>query len=372
MKLRYIAAISLVILLQNGCITQFIPEADEDHDILVVEAMITDQPDDYIVKLSKSMPLGIKSTRVPVRGCTVSVSDDLGNWFYFAESLPGTYVSDKASFKGEIGRKYTLHLKDNNYSYKSLPMELIGVPPIDSLNYEKVVIKEKDRDSGAKDGCQVYLYTHDETNKCKFYRWDYTETWEFRLPYAVPNSKCWITNNSTVIKIKNSSVLSENIIQKYPLNFISNETDRLSVRYSMLVNQYSLGEDEFVYWEKLQKVTENVGGLYDIIPSSIPGNIFCIENPAVKVLGYFSVSGKTSKRVFVKDNFRGLVNLYTHCPDDTIFGNKPVPGLNESAWVIIDMSYSSPSYKVVTYKKQCADCTTRGTTIKPEFWDDEN
>ncbi|NLJ42192.1 MAG: DUF4249 domain-containing protein [Bacteroidales bacterium] len=361
----------------TGCITQFVPETDEDKDILVVEGMITDQPETYTVKLSKSMPLGKKAALKPLKGCSVSVSDDKGNYYQFRESsTAGTYLSDKSVFSGVVGRKYTLHIFTGNatpshYSYQSLPMELISTPPIDSLYYEKVVIKEKDENSGPKEGCQIYLNTHDESGKCKYYRWDYTETWEFRLPYMVTNHICWITNNSTVIKIKNTSVLSENVIRKYPLNFISSETDRLSQKYSLLVNQYSLNEDEFNYWEKLQNVSQDVGGLYDVIPASIPGNIFCVEDPAERVLGYFSVSGKSSERIFIKETFRGLINLYRQCPVDTIYGNKPIPNLNSSVWVIVDEPYSMPPYKIITDKKYCADCTTRGVTIKPDFWDEE-
>jgi len=361
----------------TGCITQFVPETDEDKDILVVEGMITDQPETYTVKLSKSMPLGKKAALKPLKGCSVSVSDDKGNYYQFRESsTAGTYLSDKSVFSGVAGRKYTLHIFTENatpshYSYQSLPMELISTPPIDSLYYEKVVIKEKDENSGPKEGCQIYLNTHDESDKCKYYRWDYTETWEFRLPYMVTNHICWITNNSTVIKIKNTSVLSENVIRKYPLNFISSETDRLSQKYSLLVNQYSLNEDEFNYWEKLQNVSQDVGGLYDVIPASIPGNIFCVEDPAERVLGYFSVSGKSSERIFIKETFRGLINLYRQCPVDTIYGNKPIPNLNSSVWVIVDEPYSMPPYKIITDKKYCADCTTRGVTIKPDFWDEE-
>lgn len=361
----------------TGCITQFVPETDEDKDILVVEGMITDQPETYTVKLSKSMPLGKKAALKPLKGCSVSVSDDKGNYYQFRESsTAGTYLSDKSVFSGVVGRKYTLHIFTENatpshYSYQSLPMELISTPPIDSLYYEKVVIKEKDENSGPKEGCQIYLNTHDESDKCKYYRWDYTETWEFRLPYMVTNHICWITNNSTVIKIKNTSVLSENVIRKYPLNFISSETDRLSQKYSLLVNQYSLNEDEFNYWEKLQNVSQDVGGLYDVIPASIPGNIFCVEDPAERVLGYFSVSGKSSERIFIKETFRGLINLYRQCPVDTIYGNKPIPNLNSSVWVIVDEPYSMPPYKIITDKKYCADCTTRGVTIKPDFWDEE-
>jgi len=369
--------ILLLTLSVEGCITQFVPETDEDKDLLVVEGIITDKPETYTVKLSKSMPLGKKATLKPLKGCSVSVSDDKGNIYPFRESsTAGTYLSDKSVFKGVPGRKYTLHILTNNatasnYSYQSLPMELISTPPIDSLYYEKVTIKEKDEYSGPKEGCQIYLNTLDESGKCKYYRWDYTETWEFRLPYMVTNHICWITNYSTAIKIKNTSVLSEDIIRKYPLNFISSETDRLSQKYSLLVNQYSLNEDEFTYWEKLQNVSQDVGGLYDVIPASIPGNIFCIEDPAEMVLGYFSVSGKTSERIFIKETFRGLINLYRQCPVDTIYGNKPIPNLNSSVWVIVDEPYAMPPYKIITDKKYCADCTTRGVTIKPDFWDED-
>ena len=124
-------------------------------------------------------------------------------------------------------------------------MEMKPVPPIDSVYYEKVTIAEADKWTQLQEGCQVYLNTHDPTNQCEFYRWTFIETWEFHLPYPVPNRICWISANSELINIKDASVLNENMIYKYPLNFISNQTDRLSVKYCMLVNQYSLSKEEF-------------------------------------------------------------------------------------------------------------------------------
>ena len=113
------------------------------------------------------------------------------------------------------------------------------------------------------------------------------------------------------INIKNTSVLEQDKIERFPLNFISNQTDRLKVKYSMLVNQYSLNEDEYLYWEKLQNMSEQVGGLYDMIPSAIPSNVYCIDDPNEKVLGYFSVSASSSKRIFIKDHFAGIFTPYT-------------------------------------------------------------
>ena len=365
----------LFILLLNGCIVQFIPETGEDQDLLVVEGLITDQPGPNTIRLSKSLPLGVKNAAKPLEGCIVTISDDLGNYYSLNETVAGTYVTNPTNFQGIIGRWYTLHINtstdNNNLNYQSFPMEMKPVPPIDSIFYEKEVIKESDEFSPAVEVCQIYLNTHDPENSCKFYRWEYSETWEFRLPFPVLNNTCWISNNSDKINIKTTAAFKEDRINRYPLNYISNLTDRLRVKYSILVNQYSLNEDEYVYWEKLQNIAEQVGGLYDITPALIPSNIWCVEDPNEKVLGYFSVSANSSKRIFIKDNFSGVINLYNQCIGDTIFDRGPIPNLNTSCWVLIDHSFPPPFYKVITFSKGCADCSVRGTTIEPVSWRDD-
>lgn len=377
MRLIHYSATLLIILITSGCITKFTPEIDENQNLVVVEGLITDQPEVYRIKLSRSLPLGTKPTPRPLKGCTVTVSDNLGQIYNFTESktVAGTYESNIATFRGVVGRKYTLHIKTNNatpthYSYESVPVELKAVPPVDSLFYEKVTIKEESNLSGPEEGSQIYLNTHDPAGKCRFYRWEYVETWKFILPYPVTNQVCWITNNSTEIEIKNTSVLAEDRVTRFPIRFISNQTDRLSVRYSILVNQYSLSDAEYTYWEKMLNISQNVGGLYDITPASVIGNISCVENPGEQVLGYFSVSAKTSKRIYIQETFRGLINLYYDCPTDTVFGNAPIPGLNSYVWIIIDHQLPPPAYKVISDDRGCADCTVRGTLIKPAFWED--
>jgi hypothetical protein len=367
-----------VILIINSCITQFIPDASEEKELLVVEGLITDQPEINTIKLSLSRPLGQKNVATPLSGCSVSVLEDEHPSYQLTETNPGTYVTDPALFQGKIGSKYILQINtDNtpigNFSFESVPMELKPVPPVDTIFYETKIIRK--HELGPDDeGIQIYLNTHDPSKSCQFYRWDFTETWEFQLPYYVPNRVCWLTNRSGSIYIKNTSVLAENRINRFPLNFISNETDRLSVKYSVMVNQYSLSEDEFSYWERLQNTSDEVGSLYDLTPASIPGNIRCVDDPNKHVLGYFSVSARSSKRVFIKESLSNIVNLYTDCPSDTIQGPDSIiiPGLDENVWVIYRMNMSGmPPYRVITQQKGCADCSVRGTTVRPDFWRDD-
>jgi hypothetical protein len=362
----------LFLLFISSCITQFIPETDEDKDLLVVEGLITDQPGVNTVKLSKSLPLGGKAALKPLKGCIVTLSDNIGNSFKFKETVTGTYVTDASQFRGRVGLLYTLHVTTASgttyHNFESYPMEMKPVPAIDSIFYKKITLRDQFANYSEAEGCQIYLNTYDPLNQCNFYRWEYSETWEFRLPYFVPNNRCWISANSGEINVKSTVALSEDRIVSYPLKYISNSTDRLKVKYSILVNQYSLNEPEFDYWEKLKNIGEQVGGLYDMIPAEVPSNLICLDNPDEKVLGFFSVSALSSKRIFIEENFRGIINLYSDCVSDTVRGNGPIQYLNSSLWVIEDHSGEPGPWRVLTDKKGCADCTVRGTTTEPLFW----
>ena len=367
--------ILILLLLLNGCVSEFIPRTTESKALLVVEGLITDQPGINTIKLTRSLPLGTTTSAKPVKGCTVTIYDDLGNTYNLTETSSGTYVTDASQFQGVVGRSYTLHISTNdvnNTTYESYPAEMRPVPVIDTLYYEKKAISVLDDSIITQAGCNVYLNTHDPTNQCKYYRWEYIETWEIHLPYVVTNKICWVSDNSDVINIKSTSALDESRITKFHLNYISNESDRLSVRYSMLVNQYSISEDEYGYWEKLQKFSEQEGSLYDMIPSSVPSNVYCVNNADEKVLGYFSVSASSSKRVFVKGNFSGLYNPYTPdiCVADTIYNNADIQHLNSYVWIIATHTIPPPPYVVTTYNKGCADCTVRGTNIEPDYWEE--
>jgi hypothetical protein len=221
------------------------------------------------------------------------------------------------------------------------------------------------------EGCRIYADSWDPSGKCLFFRWDYRETWEYRIPYSVINKVCWINDRSDEVLIKNTSVYSQARVSKYQINYISNNTDKLKVKYSILVNQYSLNEQEFDFWEKVQNISENVGNLYDITPVAIPGNIRCTTNPGETVHGYFSVSAVSQRRLFIKDVFLGQPNFYTYCATDTIYGRLPEEGMNSAYWVIEDFANEVPSMWVITTFRECADCTTEGTKVRPLFWNED-
>jgi hypothetical protein len=367
--------IMLFILISTGsCISQFVPVTDEAKSFLVVEGLLTDQNNAYKVKISRSSSPGSKKPGPVVTGCVVYVSDDQNNKYIFNEKPAGTYKSDSLLFRGVAGRKYVLHITSDAKSYETFPIEMKPVPLMDSL-FAEIVYKNTYILGDPVPGYQVYINSYDPTGKCNYYRWDFTETWQFRLPYTyetVKNRICWKTAVSTNIYVKNTSSLKEARVARFPLNFITTETDRLTIKYSMLLRQFSLNQDEFDYWEKLQRLTEESGGLYDIVPMSVGSNIHCVDFPEEKVLGYFSVSSVSVKRLFITNTLRGFPDFYKGCPVDTVRADRPVPGLNQFVY-IIEKIYSgspSPDLFVLTDKKACVDCTVTGSVVMPPFWND--
>ena len=335
----------------------------------MVEGMITDQDRPNSIRLSRSLPLGKPLVRKPVRGAIVTITDENADVTMLQELSSGIYSTDSLQFRGRIGEKYSLGIKINDAEYSSDFIEMKPVPPISSLYYEKVDIVTSADSNRMEQGCRIYLDTHDPAGECLYYRWNYVETYEYNVPYDVLNKKCWVTEKSNKILIKNTSVLNQATIKKYQVNYIDNYSDKLKEKYSILVSQFSLSEQEYEFWQKVQNISQNVGGLYDVTPVAVPGNVICTTDPEEVVLGYFSVSAVTQKRLFIKDKFMGLPVFYTYCATDTITGMLPERGLNVDFWVLEDYSDEIPPFWVVSTFRECADCTTKGTKVRPLFWE---
>lgn len=388
--MKYLCFLSayLLIISTTGCVKQFLPESASDPNLYVVEGLITDLPGSQGVRVSRSIPLGKSSDLVPVSGCNVWINNDLGTKYPLTGASGGMYFTAN-DFRGIVGRKYTLYVEVTRYdiptkkkvvdfTLQSVPSEMLPVPPIDSLYYEKVQLKEENGFPVEGEGCQVFLNTTDPNNKCRFFRWDYSETWKIQAPtyQRSVNKVCWITNNSDEINTKAVTGLSENKIKALKVKFISNQSDRLSVRYRIQVNQYSLNENEFNYWSDLGKLTQQSGNFYDIIPSSITGNIFCSGDPTRQALGYFSVSAKSTKVIYIDDYFKKLIDPYRDCLKDSVLRVRdspfPPPGLLDYAgdgyWIVEVDPSKPPNYIITTGNKGCIDCTVRGTNVKPDFW----
>jgi len=371
--MKYLKLILIIFLLPliNGCTTKFLPEIDEYDELIVVEALFTNENEGNFVRLSRTVPIGITGISSPVVNAHIYVKDDLKRIGVFHESRPGYYLIDSNYFPGEEGRTYTLYIDVEGREYVSDPMLMKEVQPIDSL-YADFEYRE-DAIYPPLYSYTIYFDSNDPSINNKYFRWTYEEVWEYHLPWHYPpdyKSICWLTENSSDIIIKNNSTLEYSIIEKFPLHQVDNRSSsRLFQKYSILLRQYSISEKEYIFWESMREMTEEQGGLYDPVPQPLTGNITCIDDPAEPVLGFFSVSAVSKKRLFIENDTLKYMPGGQYCVTDTAYSIEEISGLDKHVFILDFIDEGR--YYLLTRFEQCADCRLFGTNVRPDFWDED-
>jgi hypothetical protein len=341
---------------------------------LVVEGVINTTPASRTtITLSRTRNLVDTVVTDPIKGAIVRIESKAGSTYLLAEQANGQYVSAQLSLNPNDS--YRLRISTNGTEYNSEFVQAKTTPAIDSITWQQ------DKD------VTIYANSHDALNNTRYYRWDFTETWQYRAVYETiwgvsgnliflrdPSQQvynCWATAEANQIAIGTSIKLAQDVIDRAPVTVIPHPSEKIGVRYSILVRQYALTEAAYKYWEILQKNTEQLGTLFDAQPSQLKGNIRNEANAAEPVIGFVSASSITEKRMFI-DNSQLVdwVSLSTGTGCD--LKNTPQDPSNFLIYTYPDPNYA-PYYfvtgAIILAPKTCLDCTLRGgTNQKPSFW----
>jgi Domain of unknown function (DUF4249) len=284
----------------------------------------------------------------------------------------GEYAVDQMNLN--VNQLYRIRITTTSgEQYVSDFVPVKPTPPIDSINWIR-----KDN------GVNIFVNTHDPTNNTKYYRWEYTETWEYHSPYdsyleyvnkqlVIRDSSrkvlaCWSAQKATNIFMASSADLSQDVIYESPLEFIAQGSEKISVKYSILVKQFALTKQAFEYWQNLRKSTEQVGGLFDAQPSQITGNIHSVAHPSQPVLGFISASSLAEKRVYITNAevWPWVDNLF--CTTINVRSDSFDYYFGVNGYIPITALLAPPGEYLASLGP-CVDCTLRGgSTIKPSFW----
>ena len=377
-----------LILGLTSCVDPFDPQVkDIPESFLVVDGFINSQGITTI-KLSRTVNLSTDSIAPPETQATVYIEAEAGSPFYLTEKEAGTYTSGNLNL--DLAKKYRLHLKlisDKEYVSDFTSIKI--TPPIDNISWQ-----------APNNGLQIYVSSHDATNSTQYYRWQYEETWEFNAAYqsALEYSPagiisrreniylCWNTQPSNTIRIASTVRLSQDVVANYNLATVPASSAKLGRRYSILVKQYALSPEEYLYYETLQKNTENIGSLFDPLPTQLTGNIHAVADATEPVIGFVGAYSETQRRMFVNreelpKTWGRTVTGYESCPvpDSVIIDNLTYFTLEQveasfSANIYLPLSpiYSKGGMpRLIGYTSSsatCADCRLRGTNVKPSFW----
>jgi hypothetical protein len=373
MKVKVIATILLLTVLQviQSCIDPFSPpEISSPEQFLVVDGFLNMSGDTSKIELRRTQNTTENRLYGVETGAKISVETDMGETYQFTEAGNGLYNLKPGNMNQSV--KYRLNITTRNGSkYASAFVPVNKTPPIDSITYvhdkflNAVVFK---------------VNTHDPTNGTKFYRWKFEDTYEYYSAFysaVMVKGKevvtrtddinhCWASGRSSNIILGSTVKLSKDEIKDLPINIVPVASNKLLVKYSMLVKQYGLSQEAFEYWTSLAKTTQGTGSLFDPQPSQVTGNIKNVANPKELVFGYFSAVVETKKRIFVTPR----LGYYDYCELDTlpIRCGAPDEECVFNTFKLLVSYYDEDN--ILATPPDCADCRLRGgVTRRPIFWE---
>jgi len=396
MKVKTFAFI--ISLLTCSCIEEYkiqemVPFESPD---IVIQGRIA-SGSESVFYLSKTQPIGSEEKAESILNAEITIVGQNG------------YESPKATFDIEEdcyiintqdlpdNTLYAVLIKAEGETYQSDFQELFITPSIESVSY-----KERE------DGISIHVTSYGNEGNSPYYLWAYEEDWEFHAPDNINGLKgipvyskeiynlpfldengnnpylyCWGHNGSKHINIYNTTILTENTAKEVELFRIPIDDVRISYIYSILVKQYSLSPEGYQYYSLIKKYSEESSGIFTPIPSEVKGNVSCISNPEIKVLGYVLASTCQTKRVFIyESDFKQICSEYDSGCISAGWGDNFFNLNKIYTEGVIAMTYNgelsdllNPNLtETIFYTRECIDCrVVKGSTKKrPDFWPNDH
>lgn len=363
MRLRYLYILAFFSLV--SCVELYDPGLTSDTKRLVVESLITTKDDYQYVYLTYDAAYNSEENifKNLVIKAKVSVTDDKGNSYEFYDEIaPNNQIKTSAGynyrsvnkFKAVVGRTYTLHVETvDGKKYVSKPELALPVVPITTAYYEFQALVPPSKFKGQ---FNVFIDTKDPAGQTNYYRWDafhvkeqlYCREWYIygtggAVTQAFVDKCCGPCYDLVACEdcyaLGNDRFTDGNTIKK---QFIGTVPFDNTTNYYMQINQYSMTESAYKFWETVRQQSKNSGGLFDATPKSIKGNLQSVDNPKEEVLGYFGVSDVSEyylnvnrnitspKPIIVEEYSIGFTKTTDCYPCQESFSRKrtPPPGWN--------------------------------------------
>ncbi|HZX73658.1 MAG TPA: DUF4249 domain-containing protein [Cyclobacteriaceae bacterium] len=353
---------------------------------LVVDGLITNDSGPYEVKLSYTTSFSNNLRVAPVNaGASIWIYDNFNNVEKLTEVSPGIYRTSKTGIQGQVGREYYIKIKTKfgreyqttpqrlnapgelaNVTFQFDPKSILGANgnPGNYVDALKIIIDSKGAASGdllrwrwntifkartwpefrsggegpayfpSPEKCSGYVYRGgrcDNPAECP--------TGVCYMGYCLEKvaectcCECWPYNYSTRSLISHNGVTSSLDFKEINLGSIPVGTQEFYEKYYINVEQLSLSEEVYDFWNLVEKSQTANGNIFQPNSVKVKGNIQPITDPNEVVLGIFGVSGITRKELYLN-------------PEIVPY---PLPPLD-------------------SFKRDCSQCFKLNYKEKPSFW----
>ena len=311
-KVSGVVLIMSLILEVTGCVDPIAFDASDEFPRLVVFGSFTQQSIDHEIEIRRTSSFG--NIGSVVSGAIVEIIDEEGKRAQYVENYEGKYILAEGDMCGEPGKAYKLSISFGNQrrfesSWEVMP-EPIGIEDTKlEVNYRKqlnnanVLIEQFFID------IMIDAPVKTSEGRSAYFRWQTDEVWaliDFSCGWSDPSEICFyeVPSKFSNLNIYKSLDDSQEMLENYLVHYrIATPFIEFTEKHYFNVNQYSISESAYDYWEKINIVTNPTGSIFDKLPAAVPGNIEEV-NGDLEVLGYFEVASVSNGRIYI--DYSGL------------------------------------------------------------------
>lgn len=310
--MKYLHIISVIIVL-SGCIQPYETDYKNTQKEIVIAGSVTTEQVPHLISVMETFPVDYSLDNPNyvdqwIEGATVQLKRGDGQTYLLEEVAPGRYMTDTALLKPQVGETYQLLVSDTPYGdFVSLESTILPPVEIDSISYEynPYLILNAFGNNELKDLFDFKIHFELPSVNTGF-RYEWLGLYEYRtqldggcnINLENPVTRCFIEERSNgFLRLFNPRGLpSGYAVDGYTILSLD-PNRRFQYQYDLEIRQLSIDENAMSYWEKIATTYEEIGGLFDPIPSSIRGNIYNVDQPDQYALGYFEVASISKRRV---------------------------------------------------------------------------
>ena len=385
------AALAASILAVAACVYPFDPVIESEDGRLVVEGDIhVGEVSSF--NITRVLPLDFDGFTNSVfatgyiEGEDGSRIESIPSPSYGYGGYPGVASSLSFDTSGlSDSQRYRLHFEDleTGMAYESDWIEVNPAPVIDDLSY---ILDE------VRGELNVALSMH--CNGRSHFRWHYSEDWEYHsrekaTHYYVPEAGevkefedgentyfCWNSYNSPEIKIFSTADQVDDRFIDLEFHRISRNDQRLQVMYHIKVYLEAIDEQAYKYWDNIQQNSQNQGTIFSPMPSQMAGNIHCVSDPSIPVIGYVGASKQAVAEMYYDDFAEFFYRQPAQGPVEKVELLSPSEfayyySMNYALCYVNEELGGPTTY--VWVPAVCADCRrSGGTKTKPAGWPNDH
>jgi len=335
-ELYYIASLAVLFV---SCEEYYKPEMKKVQALMVVESLVTNDPKQNYVKLTKSLDFYSTDQAEEIEGAKVELIESEGSSLTGIESSTGNFTFSNTPIPGKT---YYLRIIWGNDTYESEKVVMPPLPTIDTL-YTKHVISQSYRNeiygppilvkTPGREVCIDATFTPE----LEYYRFNWRAVLQWvSKPYYGWTSK-YDNGIFNIVGSKDFNLSAK--ITQHPVLFLQYDTQdfldpsQTPLGWIVIVDQYGIQKESYDFYETLNKQISAEGNLFDPVLTQVNGNIHCTNDTSKVVAGFFDLNSYRQYRYFLRIGMRINVENYAiqrrinRYPDipyyGSVFGGRP-------------------------------------------------